>query len=153
VAAWPSISKSAYLDGDKFSAFFKDLAVCYRHEIKALHHAGCRYAQIDETFLALMCDPKFKVRVEKKGLDFDELLQQYVELINDSIDIPERQEMTISMHSCRGNFKSMWFAEGGYERVAKALFRDIKDRLPMRISRAHVPEDSSRCSTWLKLAE
>ena len=123
----PDISKTAYPQADKFrSAFFKDLAACYRKELKALYNAGCRYVQLDETSLALMCDPKWKSNVEKRGYNFDELLQQYVELINESIDIPERQELTISMHSCRGNYRSMWLAEGGYGQVAKALFSDIK---------------------------
>jgi len=123
----PKISKEAYPDGDKLgSSFFRDLAACYRKELKALYQAGCRYVQLDETSLALMCDPKFEKIIQERGYDFQQLLQQYVGLINDSIDIPEREEMTISMHSCRGNYRSMWFAAGGYEPVAKALFSDIK---------------------------
>jgi len=125
--AAPKISKTAYPDADEIgSAFFKDLAACYRAEIRALYDAGCRYVQLDETCLALMCDPKWKAAVENRGYKFEELLQQYVELINDAIDIPERAEMTISMHSCRGNFKAMWFAQGGYGAVAQALFSDVK---------------------------
>lgn len=73
-----------------------------------------------------MCDPKWQASVENRGYKFNELLQRYVDLINDAIDIPERAEMTISMDSCRGSFKSMWFAQGGYGQVAKALFSDIK---------------------------
>ena len=123
----PKISKEAYPDGDQFaSSFFKDLAACYRQEIKALYDAGCRYVQLDETSLALMCDPKFERIIQERGYNFEELLQQYVELINESIDIPERNELTISMHSCRGNYRSLWLASGGYDRVAKALFSDIK---------------------------
>lgn len=123
----PKISKTAYPDADEIgSAFFTDLAACYRAELKALYDAGCRYVQLDETCLALMCDPKWQAAVENRGYKFDELLQQYVKLINDAIDIPERAEMTISMHSCRGNFKAMWFAQGGYGAVAQALFSEIK---------------------------
>ena len=123
----PEISTQAYPDGEKLgTAFFKDLAACYRQELKALYDAGCRYVQLDETSLALMCDPKWHEKIENRGYTFNGLLQQYVQLINDSIDIPERKEMTISMHSCRGNYKGMWFGKGGYETVAKALFADIK---------------------------
>jgi 5-methyltetrahydropteroyltriglutamate--homocysteine methyltransferase len=124
---YPRISNAAYPDGDKIgSSFFKDLAACYRKEIKALYDAGCRYVQLDETSLALMCDPKWEEsNITSRGHDFKELLQQYVELINESIDIPERKDMTISMHSCRGNFKGMWLGKGSYEHVAKALFADI----------------------------
>jgi len=123
----PKISKQAYPDGDQFgSSFFKDLASCYRQELTALYKAGCRYIQLDETSLALMCDPKFQKIIQERGYNFDDLLQQYVTLINDALDIPERNELTISMHSCRGNYKAMWLAEGGYDTVAKALFADIK---------------------------
>ena len=73
-----------------------------------------------------MCDPKFERNVISRGYDFEALLNQYVTLINDSINIPERKQMTISMHSCRGNYRAMWLAEGAYQRVAKALFADIK---------------------------
>lgn len=82
--------------------------------------------QLDETSLALMCDPKFEQNVISRGYNFDDLLAQYVTLINNSLDFPERKEMTISMHSCRGNYRAMWLAEGSYQRVAKALFADIK---------------------------
>ena len=126
-AKTPKISKEAYPEGDAYnSAFFTDLAACYRAELSALYQAGCRYAQLDETSLALMCDPKFERDVVSRGYDFDELLAQYVRLINDSLDFPERKHMTISMHSCRGNYRAMWLAEGSYQRVAKALFGEIK---------------------------
>ena len=126
-AKTPQISKTAYPEGDAYgSAFFQDLAECYRAEISALYKAGCRYVQLDETSLALMCDPKFERNVISRGYDFEALLNQYVTLINDSINIPERKQMTISMHSCRGNYRAMWLAEGSYQRVAKALFADIK---------------------------
>jgi 5-methyltetrahydropteroyltriglutamate--homocysteine methyltransferase len=123
----PEISATAYPEGDTYgSAFFQDLAECYRKEIKALYDAGCRYIQVDETSLALMCDPKFKSNIESRGYKFDELLQQYVDLINASLDIPERGEITVSMHSCRGNYRAMWLAKGSYDSVAKALFSEIK---------------------------
>ena len=73
-----------------------------------------------------MCDPKFEQNVISRGYNFDDLLAQYVTLINDCLDFPERKQMTISMHSCRGNYRAMWLAEGSYQRVAKALFADIK---------------------------
>jgi 5-methyltetrahydropteroyltriglutamate--homocysteine methyltransferase len=103
-AKFLKISKEAYPDGDEFgSSFFTDLAACYRKELKALYDAGCRYVQLDETSLALLCDPKIEKIIQERGYEYEELLQQYVELINESVDTPERKDMTISMRSCRGN--------------------------------------------------
>ncbi len=104
--------------------FFKDLAACYRKEIKALYKAGARYIQLDDTNLAYLCDPKMRAAAKKRGEDPNELPKTYAALINQSIKgMPD--DLTFGIHLCRGNYKSSWFAEGGYEPVAEILFNTI----------------------------
>jgi 5-methyltetrahydropteroyltriglutamate--homocysteine methyltransferase len=115
------ISKDAYPD---LEAFYDDVAACYRDELKSLAHAGCTYIQLDDTNLAYLCDPKLRAGARQRGLDPDALPHRYAQLINASI--AERPaNMTVSIHLCRGNFKSAWVAEGGYEPVAEVLFREL----------------------------
>lgn len=104
--------------------FFADLAQCYREEIAALYAAGCRYLQLDDTNLAYLCDPKMRAGAVERGDDPKELPRTYAALINDALrDKPS--DMTVGIHLCRGNFRSTWFAEGGYEPVAEVLFGDL----------------------------
>ncbi len=104
--------------------FFHDLAVCYQAEIKALADAGCRYVQLDDTNLAYLCDPKLRQGALERGDDPDELPHTYARLINESI-AGRPDDMSVCIHLCRGNFKSAWVAEGGYEMVAEALFNEV----------------------------
>ena len=104
--------------------FFDDLTVAYRAEIADLADRGCRYLQMDDTNLAYLCDPEIRERTAARGDDPDTLTRLYCRLVNDSIcDRPK--DMVASIHLCRGNFKSAWVAEGGYEPVAEALFNEI----------------------------
>jgi len=101
--------------------FFADLARLYREELSDLGAAGCTYVQFDDTNLAYLCDEKMRENARKLGEDPDELPAMYAALINDSIrDRPEN--MAVTIHLCRGNAKSQWFASGGYEPVAEKLF-------------------------------
>ena len=116
-----AISREAYPD---LEAFFADVAAAYRMEIAALGAAGCRYLQLDDTNLAYLCDAKMREGARLRGDDPDELPRRYARLINAAIG--ERPDgMTICIHLCRGNFKSAWVAEGGYEPVAEVLFNDL----------------------------
>jgi len=118
----PAISSVVYPD---LEDFFKDLVVAYRAEIKSLYDAGCRFIQLDDTNLAYLCDVKMRSMVNERGEDADALLDRYATLINACIaDRPA--DLVIGMHLCRGNFKSQFFASGGYEPVAKIVFRDIQ---------------------------
>ena len=117
-----AISKEAYPD---IEAFFDDIAAAYRDELKQLGDAGCRYVQLDDTNLAYLCDPKLREGARSRGDDPDELPRRYARLINGAIS-GRPAEMSVSVHLCRGNFKSAWVAEGGYEPVAEALFRDLE---------------------------
>lgn len=104
--------------------FFEDLAQCYRDEIASLYEAGCRYIQLDDTNLAYLCDPAMRQGAIDRGDDPDELPRTYAELINASIRDRE-DDLTVGVHLCRGNFKSTFFASGGYEPVAEVLFTEL----------------------------
>jgi 5-methyltetrahydropteroyltriglutamate--homocysteine methyltransferase len=112
-----SISKEVYPELD---AFFDDLANTYRKAIRAFYDAGCRYLQLDDTAWSMMCDPNERAQSVKRGDDPDQLPERYARLTNAALkDKPA--DMTITMHSCRGNFRSTFIASGGYEFVADQL--------------------------------
>ncbi len=116
-----AISRDAYPD---MEMFFADVAAAYRAEIRELADAGCRYLQLDDTNLAYLCDEKMREGARKRGDDPDELPRRYARLINAAIaDRPA--DMAVCVHLCRGNFKSAWVAEGGYEPVAEVLFNEL----------------------------
>jgi 5-methyltetrahydropteroyltriglutamate--homocysteine methyltransferase len=116
-----AIDIHAYPDLDDF---FKDLSQCYRDEINALYNAGCRYIQLDDTNLAYLCDVKMREEAKQRGDDPNELPKTYAALINSVID-DRPDDLTVAVHLCRGNYRSTWFAEGGYEPVAEVLFNDL----------------------------
>jgi 5-methyltetrahydropteroyltriglutamate--homocysteine methyltransferase len=116
-----AISREAYPD---MEAFYDDVAACYRDEIKQLAAAGCTYLQLDDTNLAYLCDPKMREGARQRGDDPNELPRRYAKLINAAIS-NRPQGMTVCTHLCRGNFKSAWVAEGGYEPVAEVLFNEL----------------------------
>jgi 5-methyltetrahydropteroyltriglutamate--homocysteine methyltransferase len=115
------IDKSLYptLDG-----FFADVGQAYKKAVRAFADAGCRYLQLDEVFIAMLCDPKYRQQMKDRGDDPVRLGEIYGELINTAIsDIPS--DMTITMHLCRGNYKSTFMGAGGYETVQDILFNKI----------------------------
>jgi 5-methyltetrahydropteroyltriglutamate--homocysteine methyltransferase len=116
-----TIDIHAYPDMDQF---FADLAQCYREEVDSLYRAGCRYIQMDDTNLAYLCDPKLREGARERGHDPDQLPRAYASLINSVID-GRPKDLTVAVHLCRGNFKSAWVAEGGYEPVADVLFNEL----------------------------
>ena len=116
-----AIDIASYPDLDPF---FEDLAQCYRDELNALYQAGCRYVQLDDTNLAYLCDPKMRAAAEQRGEDLSQLPHRYAELINAAIS-QRPADMVVGIHLCRGNFRSTWFAEGGYDAVAEVLFNEL----------------------------
>ncbi len=115
------ISQEAYPD---LEDFFDDLTAAYREEIADLADRGCRYLQLDDTNLAYLCDPPVRQRTADRGDDPDELVHLYARLVNDSIK--ERPAgMTVAIHLCRGNYRSAWVTEGGYDPVAEILFPEM----------------------------
>ncbi len=105
--------------------FYRDLGQSYAKVVRAFADAGCRYLQLDEVNLAYLCDPALRAQVAARGDDPDKLPMIYADMINAAIsDIPS--DMTITMHLCRGNFRSSFVASGGYDPVADILFNNIK---------------------------
>ena len=104
--------------------FYADVAAAYRDEIASLAQAGCRYLQLDDTNLAYLCDETQRENARKRGVDPDETPRAYAALINASLrDAPD--DMLRAVHLCRGNFRSSWAAEGGYEPVAEIMFNEL----------------------------
>jgi 5-methyltetrahydropteroyltriglutamate--homocysteine methyltransferase len=115
------IPADIYPDMDEF---FDDVGAAYRAEIGSLAQAGCRYLQMDDTNLAYLCDPVQRENARKRGVDPDEAPRLYASLINSAVrDKPA--DMVTAVHLCRGNFRSSWAAEGGYEPVAEVLFNEL----------------------------
>lgn len=109
-----AISVDVYPD---IEAFFHDLGLAYQKAVAAFGRAGCTYLQLDEVYLAYLCDPGQHDELRARGEDTAYLLRAYPELIN--LALAERPAgMTLAMHLCRGNFRSSWIAQGGYEPVA-----------------------------------
>ena len=104
--------------------FYRDLGQTYRKAVRGFADAGCRYLQLDEVNLAYLCDPKLRDQVRARGDDPEKLPAAYASMINEAVsDIPS--DMTVTMHLCRGNFRSTFVASGGYEPVADLLFNSI----------------------------
>jgi 5-methyltetrahydropteroyltriglutamate--homocysteine methyltransferase len=117
-----SVSEKAYPSLD---AFFADLGKAYAKAVRAFANAGCRYLQLDEVFIAMLCDPQYRTKQSARGDDPAKLANIYADMINAAMsDIPK--DMTITMHLCRGNYRSTFMGAGGYEAVAEVLFNRIK---------------------------
>lgn len=116
------IPKSVYPD---LTPMFADIAKAYQDEIQSLYDAGCRFLQLDDTNLAYLCDPSMRDSASSRhGVTPEEITTQYAELINAAIS-KRPSDMVIGIHLCRGNYKSQWFASGGYEPVAQVLFQKL----------------------------
>ena len=101
-----------------------DLSAAYADEIRALAALGCRYLQLDDTSLACMNDPAQRAVLAARGEDGDQAHLHNIRQINAAVaDRPAG--MRIAAHLCRGNFRSSWVAEGGYDYVAEALFGEL----------------------------
>ena len=111
-------AKSAYTDP---RAFFADLGKVYQAEIADLYKAGCRYVQLDEVALAMLCDPALQAKVRAAGGNPDELVNLYVDAINEAVR-GAPADMALGVHMCRGNYKGMYLSEGGYTSIAERLF-------------------------------
>jgi len=106
-------------------AFFVDLGKVYQQEIADLAKAGCRYVQLDEVALAMLCDPAARAKLSADRVDPEALVDLYVDAINEAVKA-RPAEMVIGIHMCRGNYKGMYLSEGGYDSVAEKLFGRAK---------------------------
>jgi 5-methyltetrahydropteroyltriglutamate--homocysteine methyltransferase len=106
-------------------SFFTDLATIFQQEIAELVKAGCRYIQLDEVAVALLCDPGIREQVAQRGSDPDALVDLYIKSINDAVANCPR-DVVVGVHMCRGNFKGHYLGAGGYEKVAERFFAETK---------------------------
>jgi len=124
--------------------FFADLGAAYAAAVKDFAAAGCRYLQLDEVNIAYLCDPEQIAGLVARGEKVEGLLEKYAELINAAI-AGKPEDMFVSMHLCRGNFRSMHIASGGYDPVAEVLFNSI------RVNAYFMEYDTERAGTFAPL--
>jgi 5-methyltetrahydropteroyltriglutamate--homocysteine methyltransferase len=116
-----AIDESVYPDLD---GFWADLTSAYAEQVRRVAELGCTYLQFDDTSLAYLNDPRQREMIAAQGADAEHLHEAYIRHINEALaDRP--QGMAVTTHMCRGNFRSSWVAEGGYDFVAEALFEDL----------------------------
>ena len=113
-----TVSEAVYPD---VAEFWADLVRAFHEEMADLAAAGCTYLQLDEITFAFLCDPTIRERMKADGLNPDEEAREYADVVN-AIAAGAPASMTVTVHTCRGNFQSMWMAEGGYDRVADVVF-------------------------------
>ncbi|MDB5407146.1 MAG: 5-methyltetrahydropteroyltriglutamate--homocysteine S-methyltransferase [Rhodospirillales bacterium] len=102
-----------------------DLTAVYADEVAALGALGCSYLQLDDTSFATLCDPAHRAAMKQLGADGSRIHETYIRLFNESL-AKKPATMAVCTHTCRGNFRSAWFAEGGYDYIAEALFNELK---------------------------
>jgi 5-methyltetrahydropteroyltriglutamate--homocysteine methyltransferase len=117
------VDESVYPD---IEAFFADVVTAYRAEIADLERAGCRYIQIDDPLFSYFISERMRAEVVANGEKPEARLARYVQLINDCIAM-RRDDTAVGIHVCRGNARSAWIAEGGYERIAEQLFPSLQN--------------------------
>ena len=116
-----AIDPEVYPDADDF---WRDLTAAYREQVRGVAALGCTYLQFDDTSLAYLNDPRQRKMMEERGEDAEHLHESYIRHINEALqDRPEG--LAVTTHMCRGNFRSSWVAEGGYDFVAEALFSQL----------------------------
>ena len=116
-----AIDADVYADQD---AFWSDLTAAYREQVRRVAGLGCTYLQFDDTSLAYLNDPRQRQMMSERGEDAEHLHESYIRHLNEALaDRPPG--LTVTTHMCRGNFRSSWVAEGGYDFVAEALFGEL----------------------------
>jgi methionine synthase II (cobalamin-independent) len=132
-----AVSSTVYPD---MALFWDDVSAAYRQAIQYLADHGCTYLQLDDTSFSYLCDPKVREVCRANGDDPEQLPRTYAKAINAALR-GRPAGMTVTMHTCRGNYKSSWVAEGGYESVAAAMFSSDVDGFFMEF-------DSARAGTF-----
>lgn len=112
------VSEDIYPDEE---VFFDDLVETYRQVLKDFYDAGCRYLQLDDTSWGYLCSDEQRQKLIEQGKDPDALKEKYLETLNRVVE-GKPEDLKITMHICRGNFRSTWITSGGYEPVAKEIF-------------------------------
>ena len=110
--------RDVYPDADRF---FADLVAVFQQEIADLVEAGCRYLQLDEIAVAILCDPAIRQRISDARVDPDTLIDRYIDAINACVsECPP--DVFVGVHMCRGNFRGRYLADGGYDSIAERFF-------------------------------
>ena len=117
-----AIDEAVYPDMDDF---WRDLTSAYAEQVRRLGEQGCTYLQFDDTSLAYLNDPKQREMMAAQGADAEHLHESYISHINEALE-HRPDGMAVTTHMCRGNFRSSWVAEGGYDFVAEALFNELQ---------------------------
>jgi 5-methyltetrahydropteroyltriglutamate--homocysteine methyltransferase len=117
-----AVDGTVYADRD---AIFDDLAKTYQQAIRAFYDAGCRYLQFDDTVWAYLCSAAELKKARDRGLKAERLTQDYAAIINRALE-GKPADMVITTHVCRGNFRSTWISEGGYEPVAEIMLGTLR---------------------------
>jgi 5-methyltetrahydropteroyltriglutamate--homocysteine methyltransferase len=115
------VRKDIYPDLD---GFFHDLGQAYKQAVKGFYDAGCRYLQFDDTVWAYLCSQEELRKARERMSNVDQLQGIYARVINAALE-GKPADMTITTHVCRGNFRSTWISEGGYEPVAETLLGKV----------------------------
>ena len=116
-----AIDPEVYPDRDEF---WHDLTAAYSEQVRRVGELGCTYLQFDDTSLAYLNDPKQRQMMSERGEDAEHLHESYIRHINEALE-GRPEGLTVTTHMCRGNFRSSWVAEGGYDFVAEALFGEL----------------------------
>ncbi|MDA8323822.1 MAG: 5-methyltetrahydropteroyltriglutamate--homocysteine S-methyltransferase [Actinomycetota bacterium] len=116
-----SIDPAVYPDMEEF---WSDLSAAYAEQVGRLAEMGCRYLQLDDTSLAYLNDPAQRAEIAERGEDAEHLHLRYIRQVNDAVS-GRPEDMAVTTHMCRGNFRSSWAAAGGYDFVAEALFSEL----------------------------
>ncbi|WP_062106303.1 5-methyltetrahydropteroyltriglutamate--homocysteine S-methyltransferase [Bacillus niameyensis] len=121
------VSSQPYLDNPaypSFEAVAKDIAKVYQDAIQAFYDAGCRYLQFDDTSWGAFLSEKFRAKIEANGWNIHELMKLFADITIEALT-NKPDDMVITLHVCRGNFKSSWLYEGDYEAISKELFSRV----------------------------
>lgn len=121
------VGSQPYLDNpsyDSLDAVAEDIVRVYQDAIQAFYDAGCRYLQLDDTSWGALFSDDFREKIAKKGFNPDELIKKFADITVEAV-ANKPEDMTITIHICRGNFKSSWLYQGGYEPIAEELFSRV----------------------------
>lgn len=119
------IQRDEYYNDNK-EAFYQDTAAAYQRVIQAFYDAGCRYLQLDDTsWVDFVSEERIKAIEERFGMDVQDIIQSRVRCINEAIS-QKPDDMVITMHICRGNFRSTYHSTGGYDHISDAIFAQLK---------------------------
>eukprot|EP00130_Batrachochytrium_dendrobatidis_P008307 XP_006683182.1 hypothetical protein BATDEDRAFT_15004 [Batrachochytrium dendrobatidis JAM81] len=117
------VNSEAYLNNPTYPSLNEVIKV-YREAIQAFYDAGCRYLQLDDTSWGALFSDDFRKRIEAKGFNPDELIKKFADITIEAV-ANKPEDMAITIHICRGNFKSSWLYQGGYEPIAEELFSRV----------------------------